>query len=577
MAATGLALILLATMPVRSQQAAQSPTISREDVDACLACHSMPMGTKRAVSKDALAHSAHASLKCQDCHTTITAAPHTPEMLKEKATCAACHPDEQASYAKSIHARTDKAAGDHPTCVSCHGGGDPHAIAKAATLDRRAQIALCSNCHRDKQRMARYGPDTDAVPSYEASFHGKALLRYGNLKVAICTDCHGHHDVLAPADSAAPTNRANVARTCGQPGCHPGAKTNFAMSGANHLRLKMKDSLFLRLEDLFFIVLTVGTITILLIGVALDLLREITDKQAPRSGRPAGIAISLSFLCIVATLIMSYLGIPGKRWPFIGALILFVVALILRVLQPRREPSPASQRKYLRLTLSQRLQHGALALSFIGLVLSGLPLRYANVEGLRQMYLMLGGLGTMRVFHRTCGVIMIATWIWHTVYLLYRWWKAGFTLSSWTMFPTFKDVRDFFHLVWYYFGLAKEPPKFERFQLKEKFDYFAVYWGMPIMVLSGLVLWFPVMLGNWLPEIGVSAALIAHSDEAVLAFVTIVTWHFYNTHFNPERFPINLVFWTGTLTEEEMARDHPLELERIKAAGEAKPDEPAHQ
>lgn len=419
--------------------------------------------------------------------------------------------------------------------------------------------------------MRRYGPDPLAVESYEKSFHGKALLRFGNDRVAICSDCHGHHDVLAPEDPAAPTHRNNAAKTCSQQGCHAGARVNFAMSGANHLHLKIKDSAFLRLEEGFFNLLTVGVIGILLLGIALDLRTEVLSKTPPASGRPAGIAISLGFLLIVATLIMFYLNIPGKRWTFLLSVLLLLAALVLRFLHLRANPRPVDERKYLRLTLAQRLQHAFLALSFTGLVLSGMPLRYAEVPWLQQLYLLLGGLGVMRVVHRVCAVIMIGTWLWHTAYLLYRWKKAGFSLRSWTMLPTMKDVGDFLRTILYYLGQEKSEPKYDRFHFKEKFDYFAVYWGMPIMVLSGLVLWFPVMLGNVLPDVGVSAAIIAHSDEAVLAFLAILMWHLYNTHLHPERFPMSSVWLTGTLTESEMERDHPLELEKLRGEEQAKP------
>ncbi len=556
---------LAALLPVRSQEGGEPATIARSDVDTCLACHASATEKTRPVDKTALDRSPHAGLVCQDCHSSITAAPHTAAMLEEKASCATCHPDQEAAYAKGLHSNPDKQPGDHPTCVFCHGCGDPHAIGKADTWTRPAKVALCSNCHRDRTRMRRYGPDTDAVGSYQASFHGKALLRYGNYRVAICSDCHGHHDVLSPDDPAAPTNRANAAKTCGQAGCHHGAKVNFAMSGANHLSLKVKAAPILRIEEWFFYLLTAGTLAVLLLGIALDLRREVFDKEPPKSGRPAGIAISLSFLCMVATLVMSSFGIPGRRWPLAGAAVLFVLAFILRLFHRKATAEPLPKGKYLRLTVAQRLQHAALALSFSGLVLSGMPLRYADIVWVRQLYLFLGGMVVMRVVHRVCGVIMIATWIWHTIYLLYRWKKAGFSLNSWTMFPTRKDFRDFFATALYYLHLTNELPKYDRFHFKEKFDYFAVYWGMPIMVLSGLVLWFPVALGNILPETAVSAALIAHSDEAVLAFLAIVMWHLYNTHFHPERFPMNPVWLTGTLTEEEMARDHPLELERLKA------------
>lgn len=538
-------------------------TISREDTAACLACHENEMEGHKAANAKALAASPHKDLKCQDCHTTINAAPHTPEMLKTKATCAACHTDAADAYARSSHARKDIAKGDHPTCITCHGAGDPHAIVDAGKWPRERKVQLCSDCHRQAHRMEKYGVDPDAVPSYEESFHGKALLRFGNTKVAICTDCHGHHDVLAPSNPASPTNRANAAKTCGQPGCHVGAKMNFAMSGANHLRLKVKQVPVLHFEELFFRLLTGCTILFLLGGVALDLRREIFHRGPnPRPGRLIGLVVTISFLFIVAALGMATLGIRGALWSGIAAVALLALALLLYVVRPHKSKDKNGTR-YQRFTVAQRLQHGLLALSFTTLVLTGMPLRFPQVDWLRAMNLALGGLEVSRYAHRVAAVVLIGTWIWHTLYLVYRWHKAGYTLQSWTMWPSRKDLRDFIEVSKYYLGLAKEEPKYGRFQFREKFDYFAVYWGMPIMVFSGLVLWFPIYWGNRLPEIGLSMAYIAHSDEAVLAFLTIVLWHFYNTHFNIDTFPMNPVFYSGTLTREEMEREHPLELAEI--------------
>jgi len=564
-AATGTLLIALTGIPVGGQQ---SPQISRDDEETCLACHSAATEKTPPVDRAALARSPHSALKCQDCHASITSAPHTPSMLKDRASCAACHVDQSEAYNKSAHRYPDKKPGDHPTCVTCHGGGDPHGIRTQSRWPRADKVALCSSCHADAARMRRYGPDADAVPSYRESFHGKALLRYGNLKVAICTDCHGHHGVLSPEDPAAPTNRTHAAATCGQAGCHVGARVNFAMSGANHLRLKLKQSGGLRLEEGFFRFLTVGTLIMLLLGVAFDLRAEVFGKTPPASGRPTGIAISLAFLSVVVALGMAYFGVSGLRWPILAAIVLIGIGVALLTLRPRPPVSRKDEKRYSRFTVVQRLQHVVLAISFTLLVLTGMPLRYPDAASLRGAYVLFGGLAVLRVVHRVAAVLMIAGWIWHTLYLIYRWWKAGFKLSSWTMFPTMKDVGDFLKTVGYYLGQEKEEPKYDRFQFREKFDYFAVYWGMPIMVLSGLVLWFPIALGNLLPDWGLSAAYIAHSDEAVLAFLAILMWHFYNTHFHPEHFPMSPVWLTGSLTESEMAREHPLELERIKAARE---------
>jgi formate dehydrogenase subunit gamma len=569
--ACGATIALLA--PLALGQNGKSPdkpadnTIPHDDMQACLACHESEQGAHKAVNVKALGVSPHKDLKCQDCHTAINAFPHTPDMLKQKAACANCHTDQAEAYNRSSHAHKDFVKGDHPNCITCHGGGDPHAIVDAGKWPRARKVALCSNCHRQAHRMTKYGVDPDAVSSYEESFHGKALLRFGNLKVAICTDCHGHHDVLNPDNPAAPTNRANAAKTCGQPGCHAGAKVNFAMSGANHLRLKAKKVPILHFEEIFFRVLTGATILFLLGGVALDLRREIFHVgPEPKPGRFLGLLVSISFLFVVIALGMAVLGIRGARWSGIAALVIMALALLLYAVRPHKK-NGKHETRYQRFTIAQRLQHGLLALSFTTLVLTGMPLRFPQIGWLRALNLALGGLAVSRYAHRVAAVVLIGTWIWHTLYLIYRWHKAGYKMESWTMWPSRKDLRDFIEVSRYYLGFAKAEPKYGRFQFREKFDYFAVYWGMPIMVISGLVLWFPIYFGNRLPEIGLSMAYVAHSDEAVLAFLTIILWHFYNTHFNVDTFPMNPVFYSGTLTREEMEREHPLELEQIEASG----------
>jgi len=558
------ALLAAATlMPVGGQEGEQGSAIPREDEETCLACHSSATDKTRAVDRKALDRSPHASFKCQDCHSSITAAPHTPAMLKEKAACATCHAEQGDAYGISVHSRPDRVAGDHPTCASCHGkGGDPHAVTKAST-DRRQVVMLCSRCHQQKATMGRYGVDPDAVTSYRISFHGKALLRFGLKRAAGCAQCHRVHDVRSPHDPAAPTHRTNAAQTCGQSGCHPGAKMNFAMSGANHLHLKMKESPVLRIEELFFRVLTVGTMVLLMMGIALDLrVRVFTRQPVPFGTRAVTILVALSFLALTAALAMAMLGFGRPRWTGIAAIVLLAAAFLVYLVTPKppRKPEP----EYQRFDLTQRLQHICLFVSFILLAVTGMPLRFADHPWMQAFYMALGGLPVARFIHRAAALLMIATWIWHTVDLFIRWKRAGYTLKSMTMLPRWKDVQDFWGISLYYLGLAKEPPRFDRFEFRQKFDYFAVYWGMPIMVFSGLVLWFPVYLGNRLPEIGISAAFIAHSDEAILAVLAIAIWHFYNVHFNPAEFPMSYAWLTGKKPRSKMAEEHPLELERLE-------------
>jgi cytochrome b subunit of formate dehydrogenase len=127
------------------------------------------------------------------------------------------------------------------------------------------------------------------------------------------------------------------------------------------------------------------------------------------------------------------------------------------------------------------------------------------------------------------------------------------------MIPMPQDIKDFFNTLMYFFGKRSSGPKFGRFSFIEKFDYWAVYWGMVIMIGSGLIMWFKELFPKVVFDIGREA----HSDEGLLATLAIVIWHFYNVHFNPEAFPMSWVWWHGNLTESEMKHHHALEYAEI--------------
>jgi formate dehydrogenase gamma subunit len=226
-------------------------------------------------------------------------------------------------------------------------------------------------------------------------------------------------------------------------------------------------------------------------------------------------------------------------------------------------------REFVRFSRFQRGQHLTLFVSFLLLAITGLPMRFPDVSWLGAVYRAVGGLPVARIIHRTAAVVMILDGVVHAGYLLallvaHR----GRVFEAWPMLPNRKDLRDWWETTRYYFGRRGTLPPYDRFSFREKFDYFAVFWGLPVMMVSGLVLWFPVFFGNLLPDLAIGIAYIAHSDEAILAISAIVVWHFYNAHWNPDKFPMNWVWWTGTLSEEEIRKEHPLEYERVIHRGE---------
>ena len=219
-----------------------------------------------------------------------------------------------------------------------------------------------------------------------------------------------------------------------------------------------------------------------------------------------------------------------------------------------------------RLTLFQRSQHLVMVVSFTALALTGLPMRFPDTVGLTHVYGALGGLARARQIHRGAAVLMIADGVVHLGYLVVLLIHARFNVrEAWPMLPTWKDAEDWWGTSLYYVGIRRGLPRYDRFNFREKFDYFAVFWGLPVMMCSGLVLWFPVFFGNLLPDLAIPIAYIAHSDEAILAISAIVVWHFYNVHYNPDKFPMSQVWLTGRISLHDIQREHPLEYERLIA------------
>ncbi|MFQ6672408.1 MAG: hypothetical protein ACE5KY_03835, partial [Candidatus Tectimicrobiota bacterium] len=158
------------------------------------------------------------------------------------------------------------------------------------------------------------------------------------------------------------------------------------------------------------------------------------------------------------------------------------------------------------------------------------------------------------------GLIFVA--IYHSLYtILSRQGRRDIVL----LLPRLQDVKDLIAQLKYFLGRSDEHARFGRFSYIEKFDYWAVYWGCVIMIGSGALLWFQDITLLYLPKYWLDIAKEAHSDEALLAVLAIVIWHFYNVHLNPARFPGSLIWWHGRISREEMMDHHPLEHEHIMA------------
>jgi formate dehydrogenase subunit gamma len=236
----------------------------------------------------------------------------------------------------------------------------------------------------------------------------------------------------------------------------------------------------------------------------------------------------------------------------------------------QREVIADSGREFERLNIALRLQHGIMALSVVVLIVTGLPLKFHEYAGAKAIVDFLGGPDVTPIIHRVGAAFLIAVGLWHVGYVL-------FTRTGWRNFlqilPKPKDAVDAFKQISYYLGRTNDRPRFGRFSYIEKFDYWAVYWGMVIMISTGITLWFTDFFLRHFPKWATDIAKEAHSDEALLATLAIIIWHFYNVHLNPHKFPMNKTFLTGKISEREMIEEHPLEYERLMAAERATGEE----
>ncbi len=218
------------------------------------------------------------------------------------------------------------------------------------------------------------------------------------------------------------------------------------------------------------------------------------------------------------------------------------------------------QRTFQRFGKNFRLQHALMFISVIILIITGMPLKFPEL-GISKFIVIdvFGGLENSTLIHRVGAVGLIIVGVWHLGYSVFsRFGRRDFFL----MIPGPRDIKDFFHTIMFFVGRRSGVPKFGRFSFIEKFDYWAVYWGMVIMIGSGIIMWFKEWFPKYLYDIGREA----HSDEGLLATLAIVVWHFYNVHFNPDVFPMSWVWWHGQLTEDEMKHHHPLEYAEIVEA-----------
>ncbi len=391
------------------------------------------------------------------------------------------------------------------------------------------KLPVCSECHsaHNIQRtdlsdfrlhiMDQCGRCHEAITaSYFETFHGK-VSKLGYLKTAKCYDCHGAHDILSVTNPRSRLSRANIVKTCAQ--CHTTAHRQFAgyLTHATH-----HDPA--RYPFLYY---TFWGMTCLLIGTL--------------------------FVSGVHTLLWMPRSLAYRR-----------------AMGNSHGSEPAVYIR--RFTVYQRNLHLMVICSFLGLALSGMILKFSYASWARALAHLLGGFEAAGWIHRFCAVATLSYFALHLWDLVRRRRHLGvswreFIVHEESMLFNRRDWREFIDSLKWFVGLCKRPD-YGRWTYWEKFDYFAVFWGVAVIGGTGLILWFPTVFTRVLPGWIVNVATTIHSDEALLAVAFIFSIHFFNTHFRPEKFPIDTVIFTGGMPLEEFKRDRPREHAQLVESGE---------
>jgi cytochrome b subunit of formate dehydrogenase len=452
---------------------------------------------------------------CPDCHRAHDIRPsREPESSVHRnhvpETCGRCHVGVAEIYADSIHSRLRHADQHVERVPVCTSCHTAHRIARVETASfTRDIVEECGVCH------------ANLYATYRESYHGQ-VNRLGHRRAAKCSDCHGAHDVRPSSESRSRLSAGNKLTTCRH--CHKGAPVRFAqfMPHADHRDRKSQPLLFA--VWLYFMILMTGTFSFFGIHSVLWWIRSWIERC--RNGT-AGHA----------------------------------------------DPAPHPERFFVRFRRIDRVTHALTITSFMGLTLTGLPLKFSDQPWALHLAQALGGGNVAGLLHRGFAVVMLAYVCIHAV-AVGRWIqdrrRAGgrhWLFGPDSLLPRWKDLADMGGMLRWFVGRGLQP-RFDRWTYWEKFDYLADAAGTLIIGGSGLVLAFPILASYVLPGWMFNVATIIHGYEALLAIGFIFTIHFFNAHIRVEKFPADTVIFTGQLSETELRHERPEQYERLRASGE---------
>jgi cytochrome b subunit of formate dehydrogenase len=630
--APGFALTLL--LAAGTVHAAPKPP-QKPTADECLACHSDATLTHDVngkasslyVNPQAFKDSIHGSMfTCVDCHTDVKSSIH--ETPPQKITCATCHADEQAAYERGFHAKAvaggnSKAA----TCVDCH--GSPHELLPSSDPKSRVSHAnvpaTCGSCHSQKFVMEDGGQSAQMVASYQQSVHGHAVAA-GSDKAAVCTDCHGTHEILDAKDAKSPIFKFNVPSTCGH--CHDAVSKEFLQSihGQSVAKGNWQAPVCTDCHGIHSIKSHLDPTS----PVASQNLAQATCARCHE-----GVRLSQEFGVEgrrETTYLASYHGLAARG----GSQVVANCASCHGVHNILPSSDPRSTINHANLARTCGQCHPGVTEKFtasrvhvdapLSADVGSKAVRWIRRFYLSMIFAVIGGMLAHNFIIWRAKVVARRKIEQHFVTrmaLRFRWQHAtlltsffvlvltGFALKfpdSWfssmlamsehlrrvlhriaavvligvslyhmfdaalsregrklarDLFPKLDDARGAWQNLCYYLGLSSQKPEFPRFNYAEKAEYWALVWGMVVMAVTGVMLWAKVLVGNHLPRWWLDVATAIHFYEAVLATLAIVVWHFYQVFLDPDVYPMNWAWWDGKMPTHHYREEHGLDPDAI--------------
>jgi len=576
----------------------------------------------------------HKNINCVKCHSDVSAHLERPCETVKKVDCSACHAEVSNMYFASGHGQAYfKKDENAPYCTDCHGSHVvKYKVDDTSPVFRTEIPKLCGDCH-EKDNMAIQGKglkEMDAYADYSTSVHGKGLEEKGLLVSAICTDCHTTHYMLPEDDPKSSVHPKNVPATCAT--CHKTIYDDY-MASEHSIDHDKKDLKYPTCADchsahviseidenkfMTEITLQCGSCHEYLAETYFDTYHgkayllghnetarcsdchgahNILNVNNPNSMVGIHNIVNTCQQCHpdANQRFTGYLThathndkhkYPALYYAFWGMTILLISVFsffglhtllwIPRSYVERRKNKEIKKTEgkikyFRRFSLSQRITHLFVIVSFLLLVLTGMTLKFAYMDWAKVAATMLGGVKVAGILHRIGAVVTFGYFGFHVVYLIRKkvmskvsWSKFIFGTES-LMFNR-QDLRDFWATMKWFVRMGPRPA-YGRYTYWEKFDYFAVFWGVAVIGFSGLMLWFPEFFAKFFPGWFINIAQIIHSDEALLAAGFIFTIHFFNTHFRPEAFPMDTVIFTGHSPLEHYKHERPKEYEEMEKSG----------